>query len=45
MADDRRHGQLYDKGLAVRREVLGAEYVESFRFAAEVLKEEGAKKR
>src|SRR5437868_6575598 len=28
MADDARHSELFDKGLAIRREVLGAEYVD-----------------
>lgn len=28
MADDGGHGDLFDKGLAMRRAVLGAEYVE-----------------
>jgi 4-carboxymuconolactone decarboxylase len=28
MADDGGYGELYDKGLAIRREVLGAEYVD-----------------
>ena len=28
MADDGRHSELFDRGLAMRREVLGAEYVD-----------------
>ena len=28
MADDGGHGELFDKGLAMRRAVLGAEYVD-----------------
>ena len=45
MADDGGHGEIFDKGLAMRRAVLGAEYVDRSMNAAEVLKEEDAKKR